>query len=161
MKPKSLLKDESGVALVIALVMIIVLTTIGLAATFTSTIEVALSGNKRGSTDAFYAADSGAEVVMARVENFNSSKYDPTTKKYDPFTDSKNVNPTKAEVIIENDTSYEGPPRGLGISATNFEFKYYLIESTGKDQISLGPNRSTCTIEEKVVRLLPTLQGGY
>lgn len=39
-------KNESGVALVIALVMMTVLTLIGLAASFTSTFEIMLSGEK-------------------------------------------------------------------------------------------------------------------
>ena len=51
------LKDQSGVALVLALIMIVILTLIGLASTYTSTFEMKLSGNKRGTTDAFYAAD--------------------------------------------------------------------------------------------------------
>jgi type IV pilus assembly protein PilX len=52
-----IIKNESGVALVVALIMMTVLTLIGLASTFTSTFEIMLSGEKRRSTDAFYAAD--------------------------------------------------------------------------------------------------------
>jgi hypothetical protein len=58
MDAKNRLKDQSGTALVIALIMIVVLTLIGLASTFTSTFETSLSGNKRLSTDAFYIAES-------------------------------------------------------------------------------------------------------
>ena len=78
-----LTKDESGVALVIALVLMVVLTLIGLASTLSSTYEVKLSGNKRGSTDAFYAADSGVQVTVANIKNFDlpgqyvDEKYDP------------------------------------------------------------------------------------
>jgi hypothetical protein len=42
------LKDQSGTALVIALIMIALLSLIGSASMFTSTIEISLSGNKRG-----------------------------------------------------------------------------------------------------------------
>jgi len=77
------LKDQSGVALVLALVMIVILTLIGLASTYTSTFEMKLSGNKRGTTDAFYAADSGVQVVTANVDNFSlPGKY--VDNKYDP-----------------------------------------------------------------------------
>ncbi len=156
-----LLKDESGIALVIALIMMIVLTLIGLAATFSSTFESRLSGNKRGSTDAFYAADSGVQVVLANVDNFDlPGKY--TANKYEPFN-GKNItdnNPTGASVIIENYPNQTGPPRGLGMSATQINFEHYMIESTGEDQIEMNPVRSKCTIQEKVVRLVPTLQGG-
>jgi len=154
------LKDQSGVALVMALVMIVILTLIGLASTYTSTFEMKLSGNKRGTTDAFYAADSGIQVVVANVENFSLPvKY--VNNKYDPFTDSNNPNPTKAKVLIQYDTTQEGSPRGSGFSAISFEFRHFVIDSKGEDQIDAGLVKSGSEIEEKVVRLVPTLQGGY
>lgn len=151
----NLLDDQSGVALVIALIMIIVLTLIGLASTFTSTFEIKLSGIKRGSTDAFYAADSGVQVVSANIDNFDlPGKY--VNNQYNPFTDPSNPNLTNAEVIIYHDTTQSGAPRGSGFSAAgDYGFVHYLIDSTGKDQIELNPIKSTCTVEEKVVRLVP------
>jgi len=155
------LKDQSGVALVLALVMIVILTLIGLASTYTSTFEMKLSGNKRGTTDAFYAADSGIQVVVANVDNFSlPGKYD-VDNKYDPFTDPKNPNPTKAKVLIQYDTTQEGSPRGSGFSAISFEFRHFVIDSKGQDQMDIGLVKSASEIEEKVVRLVPTLQGGY
>lgn len=157
---RTLVKDQSGAALVVALIMMIVLTLIGLASVFTSTFEIKLSGNKRGSTDAFYAADSGVQVVTARIENFDlTGKY--VDNKYDPFTDPANPNPTNAKATITHDTTQSGAPRGIKSSAINFEFEHYLIESTGQDQMELNPIKSTCTIQEKVVRLVPTAEGGY
>lgn len=154
------LKDQSGAALVVALIIMIVLTLIGLASVFTSTFEIRLSGNKRGSTDAFYAADSGVQVVTARIENFDlTGKY--VDNKYDPFTDPANPNPTNAKATINHDTTQSGAPRGIKSSAISFEFEHYLIESTGQDQMELNPIKSTCTIQEKVVRLVPTAEGGY
>jgi hypothetical protein len=154
------LKDQSGVALVLALIMIVILTLIGLASTYTSTFELKLSGNKRGTTDAFYAADSGVEVVVANVQNFDlPGKY--VDNKYDPFTDPSNPNPTKAEVLIQFDTAQEGSPRGSGFSAISFEFKHFVIDSKGHDQMDLSLVKSAAEVEQKVVRLVPTLQGGY
>ena len=161
--PKKLLyplKDQSGVALVLALVMIVILTLIGLASTYTSTFEMKLSGNKRGTTDAFYAADSGVQVVTANVDNFSlPGKY--VDNKYNPFTDPNNPNPTKAKVLIQYDTTQEGSPRGSGFSAISFEFKHFVIDSKGEDQLDLNLIKSAAEIEQKVVRLVPTLQGGY
>lgn len=153
-------KNQSGAALVIALIMLIVLTLIGLAATFTSTFEIILSGNKRGATNAFFAADSGVQVTIANIENFDiPGKY--VNNQYNPFTDKNNPNPTNAKVTITYNPAQTGAPRGLGLSATgNYEYNYYLIESTGEDQLEVNSNKSTCTIQQKVVRLIPTLQGG-
>jgi len=154
------LKDQSGFVLVVSLMMLVVITLITLAATFTSVVEVKLGGNKRASTDAFYAAESGVQVTVANIENFNSSGY--VDNNYDPFSDPSNPNPTGAKVTIRFDPTQQGSPRGLGLSATgNFEFSHFLIESTGQDQTESGPIRSTCTVQEKVVRLLPTQQGGH
>jgi len=154
------IKDQSGVALVLALIMIVILTLIGLASTYTSTFEMKLSGNKRGTTDAFYAADSGVQVIVANVDNFSlPGKY--VDNKYDPFTDPNNPNPTKANVLIQYDTTQEGSPRGSGFSAISFEYRHFVIDSKGQDQLDLSLVKSACEIEQKVVRLVPTLQGGY
>ena len=159
-KTTNILTNENGAALVIALMMMIMLTLVGLGSIFTSTFEVKLSGNKRGSTNAFYAADSGVQVIMANIDNFSlPGKY--VDDKYDPFTDPANPNPTRAEAVITNIPDQHGSPRGSGFSATHFEFVYYVIHSTGQDQIDFSPVKSACTVEQKVVRLIPTLQGGY
>jgi hypothetical protein len=154
------LKDQSGAALVIALLMMIMLTLIGLGSIFTSTFEVKLSGNKRGATDAFYAADSGIQIIMANIRNFDlPGRY--VDNKYNPFTDPTNPNPTGANVEINYLPDQHGSPRGMGFSAINFEFSFYGIGATGRDQADVGLIKSTCAMEEKVVRIIPTLQGGY
>jgi hypothetical protein len=159
-KTQPLLKDQTGTVLVIALLMMVMLTLISLSAILTSAFEVKLSGNKRGSTDAFYASENGVQSVMANIANFDlSGKY--VDDRYDPFTDPNNPNPTRAKVAMTHVTDQQGSPRGLGFSAINFDFDYYLIRSTGQDQIDRDPVKSTSVLEQKVVRLVPTLQGGY
>lgn len=153
-------RNEGGSAFVIALIMLVVLTLIGLASTYTSIFEMKLSGNKRGSTDAFYSADSGVQVVVARIENFYLSPTKYVSDKYNPFTDNNNPNPTNATVTITHDGVEAGCPRGLGVSATSFDFSHYLVESTGQDQIELGVLKSSCSVAQKVVMLVPTAQGG-
>ena len=155
------LKNESGTALVIALIMIIVMTLIVLASSFTSMFEIKLAGTKRGSTSAFFAADSGVQVAVADSSNFDlPGKYD-IGNKYHYSQVASNPNPTKADIIIYHNSTQSGAPRGLGFSATgNYEFIHFLIDSTGKDQVEKNPINSTCVVEEKVVRLVPTLQGG-
>jgi hypothetical protein len=148
-------KNQSGAALVIALILLIVITLISLASSFTSIFEIKLAGNKRASTDAFFAADSGTEVVKANIENFDlPGKY--VGNQYNPFTDPNNPNPMKAKAIITYVANQSGAPRGSGFSATgNYEFTHYIMESTGQDQAELSPIKSTCIIQEKVVRLVP------
>jgi hypothetical protein len=156
-KKINILKDESGAVLVIALVMMVIFTMIGIAGSFTSIFEIIISGHKRGSTNAFYSADSGVQVTVASIDNFDlPGNYN--NNQYIPPIDPKLTN---AKVTINHDSTQVGAPRGSGFSATgNFEFVHYIIESTGTDRIEMGSNPSTCMIEQKVVRLIPTLQGG-
>jgi hypothetical protein len=103
---------------------------------------------------------------MANIRNFNlpgkfvDSKYDPFTVT-DPNSPDYNPNPTKAQVVIQHRADEQGAPRGLGMSAVQVGFEHYLIQSTGYDQSDLSPSKSTCEIDEKVLRIVPTLQGGY
>lgn len=144
MKSNPILKNDSGMALVVALVMMVVLTLIGLASTFTSTFEIMLSGEKRRSTDAFYNADSGGNVLIRRYENFV-----PGRRNYDPFTEnSGNTNPTKVVARIDYDPLKIGPQEG---DSFNMDYAYFWVESTGRD--STGSTiRATCTVNLNVVR---------
>lgn len=173
-------KDQSGAALVIALIMLIVLTLIALASSYTSIFEIMLSGNKRSTTDAFYAADGGVQAVLPVFSNFSTSSYTliPNSStlpqglrnesidsgfshpipSYPPgFPGFTNPSPT---VTIYH-TTRTGAPRGSGFSASgSYDFVYYVIDSTGKDQMDAALLKSNCEVVEKVVVLVPTLQGG-
>ncbi len=164
-KADNILKNQSGIALVVALIMIIVLTVVVLAASLTSIFDIKLAGNKRGSTDAFFGADSGVQIVMADPSNFDlPGKYDVADKYHyseDPPNKNSTRNPTNADIIIYHNSTQTGAPRGFGFSATgNYEFIHFLIESTGRDHVEVSPIKSTCVIQEKAIRLIPTLQGG-
>lgn len=149
MKSTYLLKNESGMALVIALVIMTVLTLIGLASTFTSTFEILLSGEKRRSTDAFYSADSGGNILVRNYLNFV-----PGRVNYNPFTDQNNPNPNPTNVTarIDFDPLKIGPQAGDSFS---MDYSYFWVESTGRDNTG-SPMSSTCTVNLNVVRkILP------
>jgi len=177
-KSNLILRNESGVALVVALLMIVILSLIGLASSSTSTFEIKLSGNKRGATDAFYTADGGSQSVLANLGNFSTAYYttvsDPNTlpvelrnegivsKQTSPsFSSPAGISYHEAPQVTIYYTNTGNPPKALGLSAINFEFNYYIIDSVGRDQLDASANKSNCEIREKVVRLIPTMQGGY
>jgi len=187
-KSNLILRNESGVALVVALLMIVILSLIGLASSSTSTFEIKLSGNKRGVTDAFYTAEAGAQSVMANTGNFSTSYYadfdlnslpvelrnelidhrypgdpeNPTLEeKNRMFSYPDGVFYQDAPLVTIYHTTKSSPPIASGFSAINFEFQQYIIDSIGRDQLDVSANRSNCEIREKVVRLIPTMQGGY
>jgi hypothetical protein len=174
---KKILREESGYSLVVALMMILVLSVIGLAAAFNSNLEVRLSGNKRGSTNAFYTADGGAQSVLADLANFSLSTYTlvPNTSSLAVELRNEDINSKKTSpsLSMPAGVSFADPPqvtiyhssktkvpRGLGFSAVHFEYNYYIIDSLGRDQVDAGSNKSNSEVREKIVRILPTAQGG-
>jgi len=168
MKLKSTLKNQSGAALVIALIMMIVLTLIGLASTFTSTFEIRLSGNKRGSTDAFYAADGGVQATLANPSNFTTSSYtflipdssglpvDLRNERIDKRLPTQPVLLLPAGVNfvdLPQVTIYHFPVPGSGLSIIS---DGYIIDSVGRDQIGTGVSRSASQLREKWVMYRPS-----
>ena len=155
------LKNQSGAALVIALIMMIVLTLIGLASTFTSTFEIRLSGNKRGATDAFYAAEGGIQATLANSANFTPSTYTLIPNSSGLPVDLRNESIDKrltAPVLsLPAGVSFDDPPRvtiyhspSIGGEGTQgYISDSYIIDSAGRDQIGSGLSRSTSQQREK------------
>jgi hypothetical protein len=101
-------------------------------------------------------------VVELRNESIDS-KYppDPQNPPSTMFSYPGGVSYQEAPAVTIYHTTTAGPPRGLGFSAVHFEFQNYIIDSIGRDQLDVGINKSTCQVREKMVRLVPTMQGGY
>ncbi len=68
MHPFSLLNNQRGSALIIALLMLVVLTLIGISATTTTTFELQISGNDKLYKRSFFAADGGTSAGSELVE---------------------------------------------------------------------------------------------
>jgi len=164
-KMKSILRDQSGAALVIALIMIVVITLIALASSYTSIFEMAMSGNKRGTTDAFYAADAGVSSIIAYPTlSFNTLAYialpSNTASVYNNFSFTGLNIPNPANIPSSNVqlTQYlnqSGPPRGGGYSAVNVGYAYFQVQCTGNDTWGSG---AQSTVQEEVIEIIPIAQ---
>ncbi len=62
-----ILRNKNGVALVIALIMLLILTFIGISAISTTTFETHIAGNERVGTDAFYASEAIFQVALNQL----------------------------------------------------------------------------------------------
>ena len=180
-KMNTILRNQSGAALVIALIMIIVITLIALASSYTSIFEMAMSGNKRGTTDAFYVADAGINAIMAypTISFFNPTGANwqyvlpaNTSTWYDPLYD-KTVSPSILSLTLPNlpagsitpgsstnptviyYTKQSGPPRGGGYSAVNVGYAYFQVQCTGNDSAGSG---AQATAQEEVIEIIPIAQ---
>lgn len=67
MKTKDRLMEQEGIALVVALVILLVLTFVGLAALSFTSYEARIAGNERVYNNAFYAGDGGIENFRGRA----------------------------------------------------------------------------------------------
>lgn len=101
---KKILKDESGIAVITSLLIMVLVTVLGSAAIMTSTTDVKISSNFKKSTDAFYIAEGGLEVGM----DFLDSNFDTTYG----WTGFVNLDPSDASV-----TDITTPP-GNDITST-------------------------------------------
>ncbi len=167
-KLNHLRKNQSGSALVIALIMMIVLTLIGLASMFTSTFEIKLSGNKRASTDSFYAAEGGVQATLANPANFTPSSYTlipnsgslPEDLRNEPI-DKRLTAPT---LSLPPGINFSDQPRVAiyhlsrtgGEGTQGYTVDSYIIDSVGRDQIGSGVSRSTSEQREKWVMRRPS-----
>lgn len=169
-KTNTILRNQSGAALVIALIMLVVITLIALASSYTSIFEMKISGNKRGSTDAFYAADAGINAITSyptysfpsnqapyTVLVLNTLGYDPSTNANIPSS-VRSLIPTVTPPLTISTApvkwymNQSGPPRGGGYSALNVSYAYFQVQCVGSDSAGSG---ARTTVQEDVVRLLP------
>lgn len=73
-----ILRNQQGAALITAMVILVLLTIIGIAATNTSMLETMISGTERSRSEAFNVAEAGVEHLRIQfnegiVDNFNPS----------------------------------------------------------------------------------------
>jgi len=146
-----ILDDESGTALVIAMVFLGLLTTIGLYALLNSTTELTSSARYRGDKEAFYAAEGALEYVKGDGYYF-------TTKGTLNFPD--NNHPTAAARSLQSAGTDAGgsvkylnngnPPPGYGFSVKDTMSGYFVIEATGTSGSGMQNVQ-----EEGVAKILP------
>ncbi|MEW6051282.1 MAG: PilX N-terminal domain-containing pilus assembly protein [Candidatus Zixiibacteriota bacterium] len=99
--------DQSGMAAVMALLMVGMLTLIGLAALSTSDDEVQVAGNQFRDTRAFYAAEAGLETATAAVQTeYELTGFPPTTL------------PSGSDSINESVVSYTTVDNGPAVQKT-------------------------------------------
>jgi hypothetical protein len=169
------LKEQSGTALVIALIMMVVLTLIGLASTYTSIFEAKLSGIKRESTAAYYAADAAAQAVFNNAGNFQPQPTDvPITNpqgQLPPDILGEPVDRMQPAPIIQlpSGVGFSDPPqvaiyhlRREGGEGLQYAWNGYIIGAVGKDQLTpAGTRKSECTVRQKwVLRNVIDEEGG-
>lgn len=77
-------KSESGIALLIAIFVLLLISVVAIALIVTSGTETALAGNYRYSTSVYYAALAGLEEARARLRTHNPNSFNKTAPGFLP-----------------------------------------------------------------------------
>ena len=135
LKPLLCLTDrpnQKGMAMLLALVMVGMLTLIGIAALSTSDDEVSIAGNELRDSKAFYAAEAGLEVAVAQIQaEYELTKLPPTDLP--SGTDQINDCEVEYETIDEGATQTRLTDGNLaGLHAL---VKTYTVRSTATNSL--------------------------
>jgi hypothetical protein len=144
--PKDTISNESGFALVAALLILAVMTIIGIAATTTSTIEMQIAGNENQYTGTFYNNEG---VLINTIENpslWLTTDFltdGETVASYsvvsgDTTTEIRCIESTDTAISVLSDGANDlparlhrdSPPSGSGYSMKHFEVHRYGITTT-------------------------------
>ena len=139
---RSVWTGESGVVLVLALILLLVLTVIGISAISTTTFETGLSGNDRAGTEAFYASEAVIQIGIDQLPNVQAiaqTRVGESSSGWSGWPEDK-AEPEE----IKNLGGY--PQAGYDVSA--WGFTRYRVTGTGEAsgaakvievQVSHGP----------------------
>ncbi|MBW1720251.1 MAG: hypothetical protein JRJ43_11985 [Deltaproteobacteria bacterium] len=107
--------NEKGSALVLSVLILLLLTIIGIAATNTSTIEILISGNDKVHKMAFHQAEGGTEVGIELLEQNISLAGFTTPNLYLNITPGMPPSDTNRDAYLPRSYGVNGPHTNLRI----------------------------------------------
>ena len=115
MKEKSLLKNEDGSVLLLAVVILMLLTVMGISATTTSTIEVQIAANDALYKENFYLAEAAVMEAAQRIDDASDNDLLPASTTFSWLTDDT-VDMDDPDIMIANSaTSSIDPNTRYGV----------------------------------------------
>lgn len=148
-------RNQDGIALILAISMLAIMSGLGMMALSTTDTELNLSGNFRTSQMAFFSAQRAVEYAMTNGDIFNvigTGSVDLESTEHETNIEAGTgfgLDTTASNNTIRHQMTGSLPP-GSGSDPTYFESRYYLIDVTGK-----GPNNSSARVEAQVGRIVP------
>jgi Tfp pilus assembly protein PilX len=115
MERKNLLQNEKGIVFVVALLLLLVLTLIGISSINTTSFDNIISGNERLSNTAFYAAEAGIAVGVTQM----------------PVTGSIAKTKIGPDTSFSANVNYLGDAHKFGTD-TGWVYKRYQVMATGE-----------------------------
>jgi Tfp pilus assembly protein PilX len=150
-------KGERGVALVLALWMLVILGLLGAMLLAASNVEIRLAANDRRSQTALYVADAAVQygrsdpVIYTTIGNGTGAF--PTGAPQGTFTlNNLALGTETAQTVNVTFLTVGPPPVGSGLPAT-YQAQYFSVQATGVS--GSGSNVSQVLLESQVGRIIP------
>ena len=126
------LNSEQGAALLIAVLILLILTVLGVYAVTTSTLETKITGFHKWHVEAFYAADAGLNYTLATYP-YGSMDYS------DPIRVLSNTQPPPVFNVTATYLGETAPPVGSGTGVrAGFKAHHYRTNSVGSDSVGIA-----------------------
>jgi Tfp pilus assembly protein PilX len=137
-------QNEDGVALILVMVMLVMLTFIGLAALSTSSTELFLSANYRRGREAFQLAEGMAEEALVDNTNFIVPAAGPGTISNLAAGVVTDTDPSNNQAVTARGTvtfTSSGPaPAGSGMG-TKVKANYFIVDTNGTGSLGAVSNQ--------------------
>ena len=126
-------RRHSGAVLIVAMVILLVLTLLGVTAMNTSSLQERIAANMQEKVHAFQAAETGLSQAFVNAEAFDlSSTY---TGAETPAHFAGSADSTS---YVSTFMGYSPPPPGMLYSATNFQAAHFNFRATGTSATNLS-----------------------
>lgn len=159
----SLGMNERGIALILVISLLTVMSLLATLLMATSTSEIQLSGNYRSSQEAFYAADRAVEYACERLANGHG--------EVDLYNDTDGSGVRHLERVATERSGLEAsdgsdsrntigflgsgpPPVGSGSDVAVFQAHHYAIRVVGISPVN-GKNPARCEVRAQVAKIVP------
>lgn len=146
--------DERGVALVLALWMLVILGLAGAMLLDGATVEMRISANDRHAQTALYTADGAIQYARSDPAIYTTigdgTGAFPAGAPAGTYTaNNVAIGANTAQSINVTYLGLGPPPLGSGLPAT-FQAQYFSVQATG-----VGPNNAQALVESQVGRIIP------
>ncbi len=157
--------NEKGLALVLALFMLAIMSLIATVSLNISSTEVRISGNYKTGHDAMFGVDRALEYVMVNEDVFTTigtgevNVADVTEHLSNIIAGTDDDGDIETALVTQLDTTKTNKvqwiatgalPPGSGSDPTYFQARYYAL-----DLAVVGANNATGSVEAQVVRVVP------
>lgn len=154
------LRNEDGSAIVLALMILVLLTIIGISASNTTNTEVQIASNDKFHKITFYAAEAARAYVTANIALYGPDNITPSSPHYfpnnsDPYvqitsepSEPYSLNSVQSFTGFVEYTGFSAPPRGSGFEVGKFKAHRYEMTCNG-----YGPRNAESRVQAGFYRI--------